>query len=620
MERPRTLLFVLTSLALALVLAPAGFRAAQPSPIPEMHAGPAVLHRAAPKSAEAVPPPSIDFAATQALLPGSARHALPVLSAGERVLLLSRDDRPGDGARPKKPALRVGIVRPLPGPVGFHGLAGAAGALALGGGWLEHASDGRWIWTASFSSDGAQALRVHFGDAWLPAGSRVFLYGPRGEVFGPYAFDGGTRPEGFWTHTVFASQAILRVEIAAAEPGRLALARLSIESLVHIESPWAASMNPPAAGAGAAGVPQARLKSDTCFEDAACVTPATFPNIDGASHAVAQLNFVEPDGSFVCTGSLLNTTTSSMIPYLLTANHCFSTQAAATSLEAFFDYKRASCNGVEPPPNGFPSTLGSTLLGTSTTSDFTFVQLSEDPPDGSIFLGWTTGDYARVEGTTVYRISHPDGRPQFFSRHQIEANPTVVCSGYDQGNFIYEKDVEGGTGGGSSGSPAMLADLSVIGQELGGCGVNVNDDCDRDNLTIDGAFRVTFPSVSTWLAPASPSTCVPSANTLCLHGGRFQVTAEWTKTTGEHGSGNGVGLTDDSAYFWFFDPNNVEMVVKVLDACSISQKFWVFSGGLTNVFVRMTVVDTRTGAVEIYDNPLGVAFAPLQDTKAFACP
>jgi hypothetical protein len=34
----------------------------------------------------------------------------------------------------------------------------------------------------------------------------------------------------------------------------------------------------------------------------------------------------------------------------------------------------------------------------------------------------------------------------------------------------------------------------------------------------------------------------------------------------------------------------------------------------------MTVVDTHTGAVEIYDNPLGVAFAPLQDTKAFACP
>ncbi len=341
---------------------------------------------------------------------------------------------------------------------------------------------------------------------------------------------------------------------------------------------------------------------------------------------MAQLNFVEPDGDFLCSGGLLNTTTSNMVPYLLTANHCFSTQASATSLEAFFDYRRSTCDGIEPPPDGFPSTLGSTLLATSTTSDFTFLQLSENPPDDSVLLGWTTGDYAHVDGAVIYRISHPatasgHPRPQFFSKHQVEASPTATCSGYDQGNFLYEQDVEGGTGGGSSGSPAMLADLSVVGQELGGCGINVDDDCDRSNLTIDGAFRVTFPSVSTWLAPASPSTCVPSAATLCLHGGRFRVTADWTKTTGEHGSGTGVGLTDDSAYFWFFSPDNVEMVVKVLDACAIPpQKFWVFAGGLTNVSVRMTVVDTHTGAVEIYDNPLGTAFAPLQDTKAFACP
>jgi hypothetical protein len=34
----------------------------------------------------------------------------------------------------------------------------------------------------------------------------------------------------------------------------------------------------------------------------------------------------------------------------------------------------------------------------------------------------------------------------------------------------------------------------------------------------------------------------------------------------------------------------------------------------------MFVVDTHTGFVQIYDNPQGVAFAPLQDTKAFVCP
>jgi hypothetical protein len=598
---------------------------------PELRAGPAVFH---PKKAEKAVVPALDFVVTQASLPASARHALPALSASERALLLSPDTRPGNGARMKKPALRVGIVRPLPGVAGFRGLAAVAGSQSFGGGWLEHSPDGRWIWTASFSSEGAQGLRVHFSDAWLPPGSRVFLYGPRGEVFGPYAFDGGTRPEGFWTNTVFASTAILRVEVAAAEPSRLALARLTIDSLVHIESPWVATVNPEAASASAssssaatsaAGAPQVRFKSDACFVDATCIDSSEFPNIDGLRHAVAQLNFTEPDGDFICTGSLLNTTTSNMVPYLLTANHCFSTQAAATSLEAFFNYKTPSCGAAAPPEATFASTLGSTLLATSLTSDFTFVQLSEAPPDDSVFLGWTTADYSHLDGTVIYRISHPNGDPQFYSRHQIEGSPAAICDDghgrvFDQGDFLYEMDLKGGTGGGSSGSAAVLADLSVVGQELGGCGVNFNDDCDRSNATIDGAFRVTFPSVSTWLAPASPSTCVPSATTLCLHGGRFQVTADWTKMTGEHGSGTGVVLTDDSAYFWFFSPDNVEMIVKALDACAIAQKFWVFAGGLTNVAVRMTVVDTHTGAVEIYDNPLGTAFAPLQDTKAFACP
>jgi V8-like Glu-specific endopeptidase len=587
----------------------------------DLHARPAVFHSASAKAAAAVP--ALDFEAAQAALPDSARHALPGLSASERALLRSRDTRPkGSGLRPKRPALRVGLVRDLPAEVGFRGVAPDPAPRAYGGGWLERGPTGRWTWTASFASEGAQALRLHVRDAWLPAGSRVFLYGADGEAFGPYAFEAGTRPEGFWTHTVFAPRALLRVELGDADPAGLARARFAVASIAHLEHPALASASASVRGAAAAGTLSTQsTQSDSCFVDVSCVDPSVFPNLDAASHAVGQLNFIDNGGAFLCTGGLLNTTTSSMIPYLLTAHHCFSTQAAATSLEIFWDYKTPSCGAPEPHTFGFPNTLGSTLLATSDTSDFTLVQLSEDPPDGSVFLGWTTGDYADDDGVLIHRISHPNGRPQFYSRHQIQANPTVICEDVPFGNFIYSRDVEGGTGMGSSGSPTYLASLEVVGQELGACGTNNSDDCDRDNnLTVDGAFRVTFPSVSSWLAPASPGPCVPSAATLCLNGGRFKVTAHWTKTTGEQGEGTGVTLTADSAYFWFFDPSNVELVVKVLNACAISQKFWVFAGGLTDVAVRMTVVDTQTGAVQIYDNPPGVAFAPLQDTKAFACP
>jgi tripartite motif-containing protein 71 len=111
--------------------------------------------------------------------------------------------------------------------------------------------------------------------------------------------------------------------------------------------------------------------------------------------------------------------------------------------------------------------------------------------------------------------------------------------------------------------------------------------------------------------------CAASASALCLDS-RFLVTAAWGTASGS-GSGQAVPLTADTGYFWFFDPNNVEVVVKVLDACALSPKrFWVFAGGLTNTKVTLTVKDTHTGTTKTYTNALGTNFQPIQDANAFA--
>lgn len=113
--------------------------------------------------------------------------------------------------------------------------------------------------------------------------------------------------------------------------------------------------------------------------------------------------------------------------------------------------------------------------------------------------------------------------------------------------------------------------------------------------------------------------CTPSAESLCLNGGRFRVRAEWETANGQRGTARAVPLTGDSGYFWFFSAENVEVVVKVLDACAPPfERFWVFATGLTNVGVRLTVEDTRTGAVREYVNPLNRPFRPTFDTDAFA--
>jgi hypothetical protein len=117
-------------------------------------------------------------------------------------------------------------------------------------------------------------------------------------------------------------------------------------------------------------------------------------------------------------------------------------------------------------------------------------------------------------------------------------------------------------------------------------------------------------------------TCQPSNHRLCLQNDRFAVEARWKTRQGAAGFGAPVALSDESGYFTFFNPDNVELLVKVLDACAPPfERYWVFAAGLTNVEVDLTVIDTATGEAVAYRNPLSTPFQPILDTQAFAtCP
>jgi len=116
--------------------------------------------------------------------------------------------------------------------------------------------------------------------------------------------------------------------------------------------------------------------------------------------------------------------------------------------------------------------------------------------------------------------------------------------------------------------------------------------------------------------------CVDTATSMCLSGGRFRVRATWHTTQPvASGAGQVVKITPDTGYFWFFNAANIEALVKVLDGCGLNDRYWVFAGGLTNVEVDLTVIDTTTGDSKTYHNPQGQAFQPIQDTGAFStCP
>jgi pimeloyl-ACP methyl ester carboxylesterase len=116
--------------------------------------------------------------------------------------------------------------------------------------------------------------------------------------------------------------------------------------------------------------------------------------------------------------------------------------------------------------------------------------------------------------------------------------------------------------------------------------------------------------------------CVPAPQRLCLGEGRFAAEVEWHTVAGESGVGQvAPARTADSGLFWFFQPDNWEMQVKVLDACAFSGHFWVFASATTNVEYTLRVTDLQTGQVRTYTNPQGQTALTVTDTAAFkTCP
>jgi hypothetical protein len=128
-----------------------------------------------------------------------------------------------------------------------------------------------------------------------------------------------------------------------------------------------------------------------------------------------------------------------------------------------------------------------------------------------------------------------------------------------------------------------------------------------------------FLRASSRLHVYSSLECVPSETALCLQHGLFRVEATWRTATAQ-GVAKAHPETDDTGALWFFAPENLELLVKVLNGCQgLPPMHWVFAAGLTNVEVELTVTNMVTKQTRRYRNPLNRPFVPIQDTAAFSC-
>ncbi|MDB5892609.1 MAG: hypothetical protein JWQ88_140, partial [Rhodoferax sp.] len=423
------------------------------------------------------------------------RARLVALAEVTPAKLASETSLTGLGGGPRK----VGFARALP-------------SAALD--W-QTLADGRKSASISVTSPAAKAVRLGLLVRSLPGDATVRIYAqgagqgfevPAAEVLAALkatvaAGATGDAARTYWAPAVNGAEVTLEVSLpAGADTAKVDVAVPQLSHLFAL----------PTYDDGASASVKPKIgEAASCETDATC--DASF---QAESNAVARIVFVDQGASYQCTGTLLNDQLGSGTPYLLTANHCISTQAAATTLQSYWFYRAPTCGAGTLSPAATTRSGGATLLYASARTDTSFMRLNNAPPAGVTYAGWSVA--APPVTAPVGTLHHPEGDLLKLSQGTVKSyqNCTVSSSGLTcststdgSGSFVDALFTSGSTEEGSSGA-ALFQNIGgsryVIGQLYGGsssCSV-------RSGSNIYGRFDAAYNSaLKQWLAAPVVPTC-----------------------------------------------------------------------------------------------------------------
>jgi hypothetical protein len=363
------------------------------------------------------------------------------------------------------------------------------------GEWLA-LEDGGAVWRMTVQSDGASGVRVHFRDFAVGRGS-VWVYSEdRSQVYGPYTGSGIDDSGDFWSHTVFAETAV--VEYLAEQ--RTETVPFSVNRVAHLLAS------------------EQTMSAGSCELDVMCYSPWA-----GIASGVGMYIFQSGGGTYACSGSLVNNSANDAKPYFLTANHCISTQAMAQTVEVFWKYQSASCNGAAPSLSASPTTLGATYLASApmASGDFSLMLLGYLPNNSLTFYGWNSSATALGMSGPVVGMHHPqaDYTRVVFGQRAADATVQIGSDIAPASMFYQVRTTAGVIEAGSSGSPLFTPDELVVGTLTYGPSGNA---CSISPFVAGYArFSAAYPSLSKYLSPTGTSgvTVTPSPTS---------VSAAWT--------------------------------------------------------------------------------------------
>jgi hypothetical protein len=258
------------------------------------------------------------------------------------------------------------------------------------------------------------------------------------------------------------------------------------------------------------------------------------------------------NGTWKCTGAMVNNTAQDGAPLFLTAQHCNVTAVSAPSVVVYWNFESPVC-GQQGGGSLDEFQTGAIWRASYGTSDATLVELEEtpDPAFGVTYAGWDARGAAPTSATTIHHPS-TDEKSISFEYDPLSITGYLSSAPGDTSHLrIADWDL-GTTEHGSSGSPLFDPAHRIVGQLHGGdaaCGNNLPDWYGRFSVSWTGGGDPTS-RLRDWLDPGTSGVTVldlydPAVAGLTVQpatemtaegsaGGPF-LPATWTYTMGNVG-------------------------------------------------------------------------------------
>lgn len=356
---------------------------------------------------------------------------------------------------------------------------------------LDILENGSRIWRLRVISEGAYTLNFGFTTYELADGVTLHMYPAEQSASDPVwegPYGGRDQAEGeFWSPVIPGDDVIIEVYA----PEKASAPRLVLAQVNHDYRKFGSCPG---------------QQPGSCNNDVIC------PEGDPWRDEIRSAGKYTISGSWICSGQMMNSLTSPKAHYFLTANHCGITTGNDQSVRVYWNVESPVCGQLGGGDHSM-SQLGSTRLATYSASDFTLIQLTNDPnPDwGVYYAGWDAREEHIPQECTA--IHHPQVCVKTISFNYDPLQITSYGGFSSPGNGTHWRIAtweDGTTEGGSSGSAIWDESHHVVGQLHGGqawCGNNVNDWYGRLSRSWTGG-GTNSTRLSNWFDPENTGTLV----------------------------------------------------------------------------------------------------------------